>query len=418
MRIRTLLNKCHRFKSFVYKNESMEIINDQECLVVEIEPRKNSKPICANCGKPGNTYDHQPKPRYFEFIPIWGFVVYLSYVMRRVNCIDCGVKIEQVPWARGKAQQTLAYQVFLSRWARRLSWKEVADSFNTTWGKVYRAIQSMVEFGLKNRNLDGITAIGVDEIQFGKGHNYVTVVYQLDQGQKRLLHVTQGRSIKSFLRFFRMLGKERTAQIQYVCSDMWRAYLRVIKKKLPHALHILDRFHIVKKLNEAVDGVRKEETKEMKNKGFEPILKSSKYCFLKNEENLTESQQHKLNELLQYNLKTVRAYLLKESFQAYWQYLSPYWADRFLTLWCKRAMRSRLEPMKKFVKTVRRHQPLMMNWFKAKKVYSSGTVEGLNRKVNLVTRKSYGFKSYETLEIALYHAMGGLPEPKLAHRFC
>jgi len=171
-------------------------------------------------------------------------------------------------------------------------------------------------------------------------------------------------------------------------------------------------------LNKAVDEVRRQEARRLKHAGYEEILTHSRYCFLKNESNLTSKQQLKLTELLQYDLKSVRAYLLKESFQAFWQYNSPYWAGWFLQLWCARAMRSKLEPIKKFVKTVRRHQPLMMNWFKAKKAFSSGIVEGLNRKINLVTRKAYGFRSYDVLKIALFHTMGDLPEPDLTHSFC
>jgi transposase len=113
----------------------------------------------------------------------------------------------------------------------------------------------------------------------------------------------------------------------------------------------------------------------------------------------------------------VRAYLLKESFQLFWNYKSAYWAEWYLDKWCARAMRSRLDPIKAFVKTIRRHQPLILNWFKAKNQFSSGVVEGLNRKVNLVTRKSYGFRSYEVLKIALFHTTGDLPEPALKHKF-
>lgn len=171
-------------------------------------------------------------------------------------------------------------------------------------------------------------------------------------------------------------------------------------------------------LNRAVDEVRREEVKQLKAKGYEPVLLKSKYCLLKRQENLTLGQEQRLADVLQYDLKSVRAYMLKESFQAFWIYTSPYWANWFLKRWCTRAMRSRLEPIKRFVKTVRRHETLMMNWFKAKKAYSSGIVEGLNRKVNLVTRKSYGFRSYDVLKIALFHTMGDLPEPEMTHRFC
>lgn len=418
MRVRTLLNHCYKFKSFVYARERFEECETGIRLIVDVVPRENGRVICSSCQRSAPVYDHQPTARYFEFVPLWGIAVFFCYVMRRVNCRHCGVKVEQLPWAQGKNSLTEAYQLFLARWARKLSWQEVAQSFNTSWDKVYQSVRRVVDYGLKHRDLTGIESVGVDEIQYGKGHRYLTVLYQIDTGRKRLLSVTKERTVKSFLRGLRSLGKENLKSIRYVCSDMWPAYLKVIKKKLPLAIHVLDRFHIVKKLNEAVDEVRREEAKKMKSEGFEPILKDSRYCFLKNEENLTEKQTIKLGELLRYDLKSVRAYLLKESFQAFWNYTHPAWADKFLTAWCTQVMRSKLRPMKKFVKTVRRHQDLMLNWFRAKKSYSSGSVEGLNRKINLVTRKAYGYKSFDILKIALFHTMGGLPEPKMTHRFC
>lgn len=418
MRIRTLLNRCHNLKSFVYEKEQLEVINSQETLVVDMVPRKNGRAICSGCGGSAKGYDRSHQARLFSFVPLWGYPVYLRYVMRRVDCADCGVKVEQVPWSEGKSPRTRVYEVFLAKWARRLSWKEVANIFQTSWEQVYRSVESVVSYGLAHRSLDNIEAIGVDEVQYRRGHQYLTVVYQLDSGCRRLLYVAKKRTARSLLGFFRSLGKTRCGELKFVCSDMWRPYLKVIKKKVPQALHILDRFHIVALLNKAVDEVRRQEAGRLKQAGYEEILTHSRYCFLKNESNLTEKQQLKLTELLQYDLKSVRAYLLKESFQAFWHYRSPYWAEWFLQKWCARAMRSQLAPVKKFVKTVRRHQPLMMNWFKAKKILSSGIVEGLNRKINLVTRKAYGFRSYDVLKIALFHTMGDLPEPELTHSFC
>ncbi len=417
MRIRTLLNQCQKFKSFSFVKETIEDVKGQPALIVEIDARKNSKPICSCCEKPGSQYDRMPNDRDDQFIPIWGYQVYFRHRRRRVNCLTCGVKVERVPWCEGKQKLTKDYKIFLAGWARRLSWKGVADAFHTSWDHVFQSVKFVVSYGMENRDLDNIEAIGVDEVQHGKGHQYVTLVYQLDGDNKRLLYVGKNRMAKTLLRFFFKLGKARCKKIKYVCSDMWKAYLKVIKKKIPHALHILDRYHIVAKLNDAVDEVRRAEAKRLKADGYEEILKHTRYCFLKNEENLTHKQSMKLEEILQYDLKSVRAYLYKESFQAFWEYESPYWANLFLRKWCGKAMRSQLEPIKKFVKTVRNHQDLMMNWFKAKKRYSSGTVEGLNRIVNLVTRKAFGFREHETLEIALFHTMGKLPEPKSTHRF-
>jgi len=212
-------------------------------------------------------------------------------------------------------------------------------------------------------------------------------------------------------------GKQRSEQLEHVCSDMWKPYLKVIKKKAVNALHILDRFHIMAYLSKGIDKVRAEEVRSLKDKGLEPVLTQSRWLLLKKPENLNERQESKLSELLQCNLKTIRSYLLKEEFQQFWQYASPYWAEQFLDKWCTKTMRSKIEPMKKVAKMLRRHKPLLMNWFKAKGQFSSGIVEGFNNKAKLTTRKAYGFRTYYAAEIALFHTLGALPVPETAHRF-
>ena len=413
MQVKTVLNRVHKIKGFVYGK--VRFVN--HWIEVDVRPRKGSRPICSGCGQPGPGYDTLDA-RHFYFVPLWAINVILVYAMRRVACPRCGVKVEQVPWGDGKRHLTRAYAVFLATWARRLSWKEVATIFHVSWEKVYRSVAWIVEYGLQHRDLDGVTAIGVDEVQFQKGHRYLTVVYQINVGCRRLLWVGQNRSAKTLLRFFKMLGRQRTAAIQYVCSDMWRPYLKVIAKKASHAIHILDRFHIVARLNKALDEIRAAEAKQLAQQGYEPVLKRSRWCFLKREENLTAKQQVKLDDLLQYDLKSVRGYLLKQSFQLLWEYVSPYWAGRFLDGWVARVMRSRLEPIKKVARSIRGHRELILNWFKAKKEFNSGIVEGLNYKIKLTVRKAYGYRELKVAEIAIYHALGQLPEPVLTHRFC
>ncbi len=227
-------------------------------------------------------------------------------------------------------QQNGHYAVFLARWARRLSWREVATIFHTSWETVYRSVAWVVEYGLAHRRMEGVTAIGVDEVQFRKGHRYLTVVYQIDAYCRRVLWVGPERTAKTLLRFFNALGREQTAALQFVCSDMWRPYLKAIAKKVPHAMrsllgstHLLDRFHIVARLNKALDEVRATEAKRWAQEGYEPVLKRSRWCFLKKPKNLTAAQQTKLDDLLQYDLETVRGYLLDESFPCLWAYTSP-----------------------------------------------------------------------------------------------
>lgn len=417
MQVKTILNQCHRFKCFVYDKVRFVIDNGERLIEVTVVARRNSQAICSCCGRPAPLYDRL-NARRFEFIPLWGYRVFLVYVMRRVECAYCGVKVEQVPWARGKHELTDTTMQFLANWAKKLSWQEVAVSFRTSWNKVFQAVEYIVQWGLEHRDLCGVTAIGVDEIAWRKGHHYLTMVYQIDAGNTRLLWVGKDRTVKALLRFFRFFGKERNQALKYVCSDMWKPYIKVIKKKAGQALHILDRFHIVAKLNKAIDEVRAGEHRQLQQDGYEPVLKNSRWCLLKRWENLTEKQEAKLKDLLQYNLKSVRAYLLKEDFNGFWDYVSPAWAEKFLDRWCTRVMRSKIEPMKKVAKTIRHHKPLILNWFKAKKAFSSGIVEGLNNKAKVTTRNAYGFRTYRGAEIALYHALGNLPTPPIAHRFC
>ncbi len=417
MQLKTILNQCYKFKCFVYGKVRIVFLNGEKCLEIDVVPRRNSKAICSCCDKQAPLYD-QLDIRRFEFIPLWGYRVFLVYLMRRVNCVDCGVKVEQVPWARGKRELTDTYQQFLAHWAKKLSWTEVAVSFRTSWEKVFRAVEYIVEWGLDHRDLSGITAIGVDEIAWRKGHKYLTMVYQIDGANVRLLWIGKDRTIKTLRRFFHFFGEERSRRLEYVCSDMWKAYITVIEEKAGQALHILDRFHIVAKLNKAIDEVRAGEHRQMQKDGYEPVLKNSRWCLLKRSENLTEKQEAKLKDLLQYNLKSVRAYLLKEDFHGFWDYVSPAWAEKYLDRWCTRVMRSKIEPMKKVVKTIRNHKPLILNWFKAKKVFSSGIVEGLNNKAKVTTRNSYGFRTSRCAKVALYHALGNLPTPPMTHRFC
>jgi transposase len=417
MQVKTILNQCHKLKSFVYEQVRFVVEQGERLIEVKVVARRNSQAICSCCDRPAPLYDRLQERR-FEFIPLWGYRVFLVYRMRRVNCPACGVKVEQVPWARGKRELTDTYQQFLAHWAKKLSWKEVAVSFRTSWEKVFQAVEYIVEWGLAHRELSGVTAIGVDEIAWRKGHHYLTMVYQIDSGCTRLLWVGKERTVKTLLRFFRFFGKQRSQELKYVCSDMWQPYLKVIAKKAGQALHILDRFHIVAKLNKAIDEVRAGEHRQLQKDGYEPVLKHSRWCLLKRGENLTEKQEAKLKDLLQYNLKSVRAYLLKEDFNGFWEYVSPAWAGKFLDRWCTRVMRSRIEPMKKVAKSIRHHKPLILNWFKAKKAFSSGVVEGLNNKAKVTTRNAYGFRTYRGAEVALYHSLGNLPTPPMTHRFC
>jgi len=422
MLLKTILNKMEKYSSFVFKDARFcEHYDDwtfgEEAIVVNVKPRANGKPVCSGCGRRNRCYDHLDR-RLFEYVPLWTFKVFLAYRMRRVDCKSCGITVEMVPWAEGKEQITRTYKWFLAQWAKRLSWDEVAQIFRTSWNTVFRSVEHAVDWGLEHRDLEDIRAIGIDELARKKGHIYATLVYQIDAGLRRLLWIGEERKEATLRQFFDWFGTEKSSALTAVCSDMWKPYIEVIKEKASKAIHVLDRFHIMMHMGKAIDKVRAEESRRLQADGYEPHLKKTRYLLLKRPENLSERQEIKLAEVLRYNLRSVRAYILKESFQQFWEYKKAGWAGRFLDQWTRQVMYSKLAPMKEVARMLRNHRELILNWFRAKGEISNGIAEGLNGKAKVTIRKSYGFRTFRAMEVALYHALGDLPMPEATHRFC
>jgi transposase len=417
------LNCVQRFVGFVYREVRLHGHKGKPTSIeITLEPHAGIRGRCSACRRPAPGYDRLPE-RSWLFVPLWGIPTYFRYAPRRVACGEHGVVVEHIPWSEGKRAVTCAMMGYLARWARRMSWREVARTFHTSWEAVYRSVEWFVAWGLEHRDLRGVTAIGVDEIHWGRGKradNFLTVIYQIDAECRRLLWVGRRRTQATLRRGLKTLGPEVVQGIRFVCSDMWKPYLQVIAAQVGQALHVLDRFHITSHLNQAVDQVRRAESSRLRSQSQKAAqqLKHLRWPLLRRGSRVRGRARQKLNILLASKLATARAWELKEAFAHFWQYKSENWAGAFLSCWCTRAMRSRLEPMKKMARMLRAHEPLILNWFRAKGEISSGPVEGLNNKIRVVTRRSYGFRTYEAMEIALYHNLGRLPEPESTHDFC
>ena len=420
---KTVLNAIQHFTGFVYQDIRFCCHPDgrPKAIHVTVAEHQGMAAKCSRCLQPAPGYDRL-EPRSWLFVPLWGVVTWFLYAARRVECPQHGVVIEHVPWSDGKRPVTVTMMCFLSRWARRLSWRETARVFGTSWECVYRSVGWYVEWGLGHRVLAGIKAIGVDEIFWGRGRKseaFLTVIYQIDGHCRRLLWVGRKRTQATLHRGLDALGSEVVGGLQYVCSDMWKPYLKVLAQRVGQALHILDRFHITMHLNQAVDQVRRAESTRLKGQPLAERLKKMRWKLLRKGSSVRGRAKLKLEGLLASGLATGRAWELKEAFQHFWKYRCPFWAGGFLDYWTQRAMRSRLEPMKKVARMLRTHDALILNWFKARGEVSTGATEGLNNKIRVVTRRAYGFRTHKAMEIALYHNLGKLPEPnELPHTFC
>ena len=424
LEVKTILNRIQHFVGFVYQEVRLHGGRiGQPWLSITLQAHKGIRGRCSECRRPAPGYDQLPQ-RHWRFVPLWGMSTWFIYAPRRVECPEHGVVIEHIPWSEGKRPVTIAMMCFLSQWARRLSWRETARAFQTSWECVYRSVEWFVQWGLAHRKLEGVQAIGVDEIHWGKSKradNFLTVIYQIDSHCRRLLWVGKRRTQATLRKGLAALGTEVVRGLRFVCSDMWKPYLNVLAAQADQALHVLDRFHITSHLNQALDQVRRAESGRLRAAGSAQAerLKNMRWKLLRRGSRVRGRAKRELGRLLNTKLLTARAWALKDLFEHFWTYKSAKYAGWFLDFWTWRALRSRIEPMQKVARMLRTHQELILNWFLAKGEISSAAVEGLNNKIRVVTRRSYGFRTYNAMEIALYHTLGKLPEPhEFTHRFC
>ena len=407
MLVKSILQKVFCVKRFTIE----KVEKGDEGLYGSITARGRSKPRCPECKRTAWSNGHV-KERIWRFIPAWGIQIFLRYTPRRVICKKCGPGVEDMPWSMGKSPISLHLAVVIAMLTRKQPWKDVADMLDIHWNTVMAAISKIVAYGLEHRDTSTVTRIGIDEISRRKGHVYQTNIYDLDQS--RLVWTGTGRASETLDRFFEEWGEKRTKKLAAICCDMWDPYIKSIKKYAPQAILVFDKFHIVQHLNTAVDNVRKEEYQQKKKQEPE-LLKGTKYIWLKNPENLTDTQRTRLGKLERLNLKINRAYLLKESFKKVFEYTYPACADKYLKWWSTRAMRSKLEPVKDFVRMIRKYWENVVTYFKEN--ITNAMTEGLNRKAKVITARSYGFKSDKVFSLAMYHGLGELPMPETIHKF-
>lgn len=400
---KTLGIKCHMVKKVEHTSEG---------IMITLELHRRRRLPCSTCGSLGKVRD-RIKPRTWKHVPLWGIPVQLIYAPARVRCDACAkIRVEAMPWSQGKCRLTVGLIWLLSSFCKLLPWKQVAELFDVHWNTVYAAVKQAVAYGLAHRNLSQVEEIGVDELSRRKGHVYVTNVYDIKE--KRLLWSGEERKEATLDAFVEEHGKALKQTVKGICCDMWQPYINSLKKHFPKATLVFDRFHVLQKLSLAIDAVRAEEARELKKKNPE-LLKRTRYLFLKNPERLTDKQRARLGHLEKLNLRTHRAYLLKESFRELYTYKTRASGNSFLKKWFWWATHSRLKPMRDFAWMVRRHEEEILNFLK--KRITNGVVEGMNNKAKVVSHRSYGFRTAKTYIIALYHCLGNLPEPQLVHRF-
>ena len=403
MLIETFIRKQLRLKAHTVT----KVTDTEEFMVVHIDRLGRRLLRCGVCRQRCQEVHSVRPEREWRDLSMRKQRLKLCYHPRRVKCPRCGVRVEGFPWAEAWARVTTALSNAVAVLARELSWQGTARQYGLNWKSVATIVKRAVEYGLRHRARPPVHVIGMDEVSRRKGQVYLTVVYDLER--RVLLWVGEDRTEEAVKKFFtEEMGRRRCQTLQVVCMDMWAAYAKLVREHAPNAQILFDRFHIVKHLNEAVEEVRRSEMRRLSAKEKVPF-KHSRWLLLKNPWNLTSDQKERLSTLVRWNTPIVRAYYLKESFQLFWEYRQPSRAETHLQKWMNSAMRSRLEPFKKFVRMLRSHLDGILPWTKLR--LSNGAVEGMNNKIKSVSHRSFGFRSAKNFIAAIYHCCARLPLP-------
>ena len=374
-----------------------------ECMLVYIDRLGKRLLRCGVCRQRCLEVHDIRREREWRDLSMRKLPLKLRYRPRRVECPRCGVRVEDFPWAEPWARVTTALSNAVAVLARELSWKGTAREYGLNWKSVATIVKRAVQYGLKHRKRPPVHAIGIDEVSRRKGQVYLTVVYDLER--RVLLWVGDDRTEEAVRPFFtKEMGKRRCQTLQVVCMDMWAAYAKLVRDHAVNAQILFDRFHIVKHL----DAARRDLWRQLTTKE-RVSFKGTRWLLLKNPWNLSSGQKERLSTLVRWNSPLVRAWYLKESFQLFWTYRQPWRAKQHLLKWMNSAMRSRLEPFKKFVGMLRSHLDGVLAWTKTR--LSNGAVEGMNNKIKSISHRSFGFRTAENFIAAIYHCCARLPLP-------
>lgn len=375
--------------------------------IVTVELRGDSaSAICSGCGI-ACTRMHDSRERWIRDLPILGAQTWIRLWRRRVDCSRCGRKVEVVPWLGRYSRVTRRLAESVARLAKVLAIKHVAEYFDLGWHTVKQIDKAYLEKTLGPVDLTGVELIVMDEFAIQKGHRYATVM--VEAGSKRVLWVGRGRGREDVRPFFDLLGKEGCGRLKAVAMDMNGAYEAEVRARCPRVEIVYDLFHVVSKYaREVIDRVRVDEANRLRHdKKARKVVKGSRWLLLRNSENLKSQEERvRLKELLHANRRLLTVYLLKDDLKHLWDYVYPAAAERFWQRWYSRAIRSRIEPLKRFARKLKEYLPGIMahcRW-----PLHTSLLEGINNKIKVIKRMAYGFRDDEYFFLKIRAAFPGV----------
>jgi transposase len=388
-----------------WRVQEVELNIEEGRVDIQVEHPEGMKWKCPHCERELSCYDHSPE-RTWRHLDTCQLETHLHARIPRVQCPEHGVVQVAVPWAEGRGRFTLLMERFIIQaLVACQTTKGACALLRISWDQAWHVAERAVARGQARKEAVVTRQIGVDEKAFRKGHSYMTVVNDIERGTVE--YVTEDREKASLERYYATLSDQQRQGIEAVAMDMWEPYVQATLESLPLAREkiVFDRFHIMQHMTKAVDQVRKAENRKLSLEGDER-LKKTKYLWLTTEENLSEKQRPRFAELRESDLRTARAWGIKENLRNLWSYASPGWAKRVIGQWYRSARRSRLEPVRKVAAMIQRRLENVVSY--CKHFVTNAVAEGLNSKIMSIKRRAGGFRNAENFKTAIYFHCGGL----------
>lgn len=368
-------------------------------VVIHLKPTRASA-ICSGCGET-KTRLHDVKPsREWRHVDGWNVPTVVRSLVRRVRCRHCGVRIEQVPWARTRSRFTHAFEAEVLRRARDTSILGVCRQLGLHWTSVMRLIERWVEESAARHFRAPLRRIGVDEVSYGRGQSkFLTVVW--DHDRTRIVWIGHGRDRDTLSAFFTKLGPRRSKRLKVVTMDMAQGYIAAVQAHAPHAAIVFDRFHIERYLTWAVDEVRKREFWR-RGGAYRDAVRGKRFLLLRKYRRVHWRQRGDLVDLLVMNRRLFRTYVVKEQFEHVWTYTTERGMRDFLLRWRRLLNWSRIKPLIRFWEMLMRHIDGVVAW--AKHRLTNAALEGNNARIRGISQRAHGYRNPNNLMLVLYHA--------------
>jgi transposase len=388
-----------------WKVKNIEVNNLNGNIKLELERREGIPYECVACGQFFTIiYDHCPA-RQIEDLPAWGHKTFIEFSQARVFCSDCGgVQPEKLEWVEAYQHQTVRYQRYLATLCDFMPVADVAELTGLSKDALYRIDKRYLKERRENHCKDHkVNYLGIDEIAVKKGHKYATVFYDLERGE--VIGLVESRKQRRVSSFFRRWGKENCKNVIAVCTDLWAPFHNSVKIYLKQADLVFDKFHVFKYLSDAIDEVRRNEQREAEDEG-KTLLKGCRWIMLK--KNLTRKQKRKLKEVMEENQNIAKAMILKESFSAFYEAETAEEALEILEEWTEQCKESELKPFEKLAKRLNRWKDGILAYFTHR--ITNGMAEGINNKIKVIKRRSYGFRDMDYFFLKILKATGFIPD--------